>query len=163
MNYNSEQYGFEQIKAKKSYKPKTKDHNEKSLIFSKKIIAALEDKVQSFNKKNQKQIELIQLKKAYKAGFNNIENINKETWAHVNFFLRIMNGEKINYFNNLKYNLIEISGSEFMIKGDLVPEEIDYKQAEEDIKNYSLEDFDFKSHEELYLEDEEDRVTLNVE
>jgi hypothetical protein len=28
------------------------------------------------------------------------------------------------------------------------------------IKNYKLEDFDFKSHEELYLEDEEDRVTI---
>jgi len=167
MNYNSDQYGFEQIKAKKTYKPKTKNrkknNSEKSLVFSKKIIAGLEDKIQSFNKKNEKQIELIQLKKAYKIGFNNIENINKETWAHVNLFLRIMNGEKINFFNNLKSNLIEISGSEFIIKGDLMPEEIDYKQAEEDIKNYNLEDFDFKNHEELYLEDEEDRVIFNVE
>jgi hypothetical protein len=165
MNYNSEQYGFEQIKAKKTYKPKLrkKKNSEKSLEFSKKIIAALEDKVNFHNKDNTKQIKLIDLKRAYKNGFNGNQDLNKETLAHVNMMLRISRGEIGDIISNFKSSSFEIVGSQFLVKGDLIPNENDYKQAEEDIKNYNLEDFDFKSSEELYLEDEEDRVIFDYE
>ena len=165
MNYNSEQYGFEQIKAKKTYKPKLrkKKNSEKSLEFSKKIIAALEDKVNFHNKDNTKQIKLIDLKRAYKNGFNGNQDLNKETLAHVNMMLRISRGEIGEIISNFKSSSFEIVGSQFLVKGDLIPNENDYKQAEEDIKNYNLEDFDFKSSEELYLEDEEDRVIFDYE
>jgi hypothetical protein len=165
MNYNSEQYGFEQIKAKKTYKPKLrkKKNSEKSLEFSKKIIATLEGKVNLHNKDNIKQLKLIDLKRAYKNGFNGNKDLNKETLAHVNMMLRISRGEIGDIISNFKSSSFEIVGSQFVVKGDLIPNENDYKQAEEDIKNYNLEDFDFKSSEELYLEDEEDRVIFDYE
>jgi hypothetical protein len=165
MNYNSEQYGFEQIKAKKTYKPKLrkKKNSEKSLEFSKKIIATLEEKVNLHNKDNIKQLKLIDLKRAYKNGFNGNKDLNKETLAHVNMMLRISRGEIGDIISNFKSSSFEIVGSQFVVKGDLIPNENDYKQAEEDIKNYNLEDFDFKSSEELYLEDEEDRVIFDYE
>jgi hypothetical protein len=164
MNYNSEQYGFEQIKAKKTYKPKLRKNksSEKSLEFSKKIVATLEYKVNLHNKDNTKQLQLIDLKRAYKNGFNESKDLNKETLAHVNMTLRISRGEISDIISNFKSSSFEIVGSQFVVKGDLVPNENDYKQAEEDIKNYNLEDFDFKSHEELYLEDEEDRVIYGL-
>jgi hypothetical protein len=165
MNYNSEQYGFEQIKAKKTYKPKLrkKKNSEKSLEFSKKIIATLEEKVNLHNKDNTKRLKLIDLKRAYKNGFNGNQDLNKETLAHVNMMLRISRGEIGDIISNFKSSSFEIVGSQFLVKGDLIPNENDYKQAEEDIKNYNLEDFDFKSSEELYLEDEEDRVIFDYE
>jgi len=164
MNYNSEQYGFEQIKAKKTYKPKgrKKKSSEKSLEFSKKIIAALEDKAKMHNEKFDKKVNILDLKKAYKNGFNNSQNINKETLAHVNLLLRILRGEA-NLFSNFKSSVFEISGSEFVVKTNLTPQETDYNQAEEDIKNYKLEDFDFSNADELYLDDEEDGVIYGLD
>ena len=162
MNNNSEKLGFDLIKAK--YVPKARKRakaktSENALIFSKKIIAMLEDKVKTHNEKNIKQITLSDLKKAYKNGFNNSEDLNKESLAHVNLMLRISRGEVNEIFKNFKSTGFEISGSEFIIKGDLIPGELDYRQAEEDIINNDLKNFNFKSLEELYLEDEEDRVT----
>jgi len=162
MNNNSEKLGFDLIKTK--YVPKSRKRaktktSENALIFSKKIIAMLEDKVKAHNEKNIKQVTLSNLKRAYKNGFNNSKNLNKEALAHVNLMLRISQGEVNEIFKNFKSTVFEISGSEFIIKGDLIPGELDYKQAEEDIINNDLKDFNFKSLEELYLEDEEDRVT----
>jgi hypothetical protein len=162
MNNNSEKLGFDLVKTK--YVPKARKKakaktSENALIFSKKIIAMLEDKVKAHNEKNIKQITLSDLKKAYKNGFNNSEDLNKESLAHVNLMLRISRGEVNEIFKNFKSTVFEISGSEFIIKGDLIPGELDYKQAEEDIINNDLKNFNFKSLEELYLEDEEDRVT----
>jgi hypothetical protein len=162
MNNNSEKLGFDLIKTK--YVPKSRKRaktktSENALIFSKKIIAMLEDKVKTHNEKNIKQVTLSNLKRAYKNGFNNSKNLNKEALAHVNLMLRISQGEVNEIFKNFKSTVFEISGSEFIIKGDLIPGELDYKQAEEDIVNNDLKDFNFKSLEELYLEDEEDRVT----
>jgi hypothetical protein len=162
MNYNSEQYGFDLIKAKRIYKPKIRKNknSEKSLVFSKKIIAALEDKVKMHNEKFDKKVNLLELKKAYKSGFNQSKDLNEETLAHVNLFLRITQENTKSIFNNFKSGGFEIINNQFIIKASVSPGEIDYAQAKEDIKNYKLENFDFKSHEELYLEDEEDRVTI---
>ena len=53
MNYNSDKYGFELIKSKKNIKTRNRNKNssEKSLIFSKKIIAMLDEKVKIHNEK----------------------------------------------------------------------------------------------------------------
>lgn len=164
MNYNSEQYGFDLIKAKKTYKPKArkKNNSEKSLVFSKKIISALEDKLKLHNDKFNKKINLSELKKAYKSGFNESKDLNKETLAHVNLFLRLAEENSKTIFSNFKSGGFEIINNQFVIKANILPEEIDYIQAEKDIEKYNLQDFDFKTHEELYLDDEEDRVTINV-
>lgn len=160
MNNYSDNLGFDLVKSKKSYKPsKRKKNVEKALVFSKKIIAALEDKILSHSKENGKEIKLFDLKTAYKNGFNNSENLNKETLAHVNLFIRLSKGDLSNIFSNLKSSIFEISGSQFIVKGSLTPSEVDYNQAEQDIIKYDLQDFDFTSAEELYLEDEEDSVT----
>ena len=163
MNYNSDKYGFELIKSKKNIKTRNRNKNssEKSLIFSKKIIAMLDEKVKIHNEKFNKKITLIEIKKAYKSAFNNqSKDLNKETLAYVNLFLRASEGNILNFLNSFGANF-EVIGNQFTIKGNLMPEEMDYKQAEEDIKKYNLEDFDFKSEDELYLEDEEDRVIIS--
>jgi hypothetical protein len=162
MNYNSEQYGFDLIKAKKSYKPKArkKNNSEKSLVFSKKIIAALQDKALIHNEKFNKKVNLVELKKAYKSGFNQSSDLNKKTLAHVNLFLRLAEENTKTIFSNFKSGGFEIINNQFVIKANISPEEIDYIQAQQDIEKYKLEDFDFKTHEELYLEDEEDRVII---
>jgi altronate dehydratase len=161
MTINHDKLGFDVVKAKKSPKSKIKkifdiSDSEKSLVFSKKIIAALEDKLKYHNKNNRKKLKLTDLKKAYKAGFNEAKDLNKETLAHVNFFLRISS----NGSNVFKSEKFEIIGSNFFIKAEAAPEACDYSLAEEDIKKYSLEDFNFKNHEELYLEDENDNITI---
>lgn len=163
MNKNSKEFGFDILKPNKSYKPKLnkKINSEKALIFSKKIIAALEDKLKKHNNQSDKKTTLFDLKKAYKMGFNSSKNINEQALAQVNVFLRAMN--EGNIFSNFKSSTFEILAGEFVIKGSLTPEEVDYKKAEQDIKDYNLNDFDFKSHEELYLEDEEDCVTYTIE
>ena len=162
MNYNSEQYGFDLIKAKKTNKPNSrkKNNSEKSLIFSKKIMAALESKAEIHNSKFNKKVDLLNLKKAYKSGFNESSDLNKETLANVNLYLRLSEDGTKNLLSNFKSGCFEMIGDKFVIKATLSPEAIDYQNAEEDIIKYNLQDFDFKSHEELYLEDEEDRVTF---
>jgi hypothetical protein len=163
MNKNSKEFGFDILKPNKSYKPKFKKkiNSEKALIFSKKIIAALEDKLKKHNNQSDKKTTLFDLKKAYKMGFNSSKNINEQALAQVNVFLRALS--EGNIFSNFKSSTFEILAGEFVIKGSLVPEEVDYKKAEQDIKDYDLNNFDFKSYEELYLEDEEDRVTYTIE
>lgn len=163
MSKDPNKYGFDIIKSNKNYKPKTqkksqKNNSEKALIFSKKIISALENKLSEYNKNNPKKLTISQLKKAYKSGFNHTaKDLNLEAFAHVNLFLRISEG-KVNLSTNFKLNFLEIVGNIVDIKGSVSPEELDYSKAKEDIKNYNLEDFDFKNLEELYLEDEEDRI-----
>jgi hypothetical protein len=166
MNNNSDNLGFYLIKPSKTYKPKTKkksskDNAEKALNFSKKIIATLEDKLKKHNDQFEKKVSLFDLKKAYKIGFNSTKDINKEALAQVNVLLRALS--EGNIFSNFKSSTFEILAGEFIVKGTLVPEEVDYQKAEQDTKDYDLNDFDFKSHEELYLEDEEDRVTYTIE
>lgn len=159
MNKNADKLGFETIKSK-IYRPKIKKKpKEKSLVFSKKIIAMLEEKMKEHNSLNSKKVKMLDLKRAYKSGFNNSEDLNKETLAYVNMYLRIIRGDTINIFNNFKSSGFEIVGNEIFVKGNLSPLEEDYAQAEKDILVHKLEGFDFNSHEELYLEDEEDRVT----
>jgi uncharacterized protein YcnI len=55
------------------------------------------------------------------------------------------------------------STSVFEIEANLEPDDEDFAQAQEDIKNYQLEDFDFSNIDELYLDDEEDGVIYGLD
>lgn len=150
--------------SRKSKKAKANSTSEKSLVFSKKIVAMLEDKMNAYNSEAlNKKVQLKDLKKAYKAGFNtpNPKEINIQAIANVNILLRVLSGKYTNIFNSFKQNNIEIFGSEFLIKGNFNPEQADFDQAKADIEKYGLEDFDFLSVDELYLEDEEDKINTN--
>jgi hypothetical protein len=48
--------------------------------------------------------------------------------------------------------------TEIIIEALLEPSDEDFEQADLDIKEYDLNDFDFSSADELYLDDEEDGV-----
>lgn len=161
MSKDFNKLGFEAIKSK-TYKIK-KRPIEKSLDFSKKIITMLEEKMKKHNETSKKMVKLIDLKRAYKSGFNNSENLNKEAIAHVNMYLRVLSADSSNIFNSFKSESFEIIGKEILVKGNLTPLEIDYNKAEEDILKYKLNNFDFKNIEELYLEDEEDRVSYFID
>lgn len=149
--------------SRKAKKLKNNSTSEKSLIFSKKIVAMLEEKMNIHNSEALRKVQLKDLKKAYKAGFNisNPKEINVQAIANVNILLRLLSGKYTNIFNNFKQNNIEIFGSDFVIKGNFGPEQIDLDQAKADIEKYELQDFDFLSVDELYLEDEEDRINTN--
>lgn len=150
---NKLDFSFEKSKAYKPRLKKKKESSEKAIVFSKKIIALLEDKLKKSSLTN---LSLQDLKKAYKLGFATINSdINKESLARVNALIRSLTNPKdlLNYF---KFNSMEIVKGEITIKGDLLPNELDYEQASKDILEYNLEKFDFKDLDELYLEDEED-------
>lgn len=155
-NINKLDFSFEKNKLYRPKQKRKKQSSEIALIFSKKIIAALEDKLKKSNLSN---LNIDDLKKAYKLGFGvSSSNINKEALARVNALIRSMSNPKdlLNYF---KFNHMEFSNGEILVKGNLMPNETDYLSAEKDIIEYSLEDFDFKHLDELYLEDEEDGIS----
>lgn len=146
-------FSFEKRKDSFRKSKKSELSSEKALVFSKKIVAMLEDKLKKSNLSN---LNIKDLKQAYKSGFNPIySDINKESLARVNSLIRSLNNPKdlLNYF---KSNEINFSQGKIVIQGDLIPDQIDYEQAEKDIVEYKLEDFDFKNLDELYLEDEDE-------
>jgi hypothetical protein len=87
MNYNSENYGFEQIKADNKILK-----NDKAVEFSKKILNAIKAKAKEHNATNPKKVTFAQLKKVYKNNIdilNSEKNFNQVALARVNMFLRI--------------------------------------------------------------------------
>jgi hypothetical protein len=124
MNYNSEQYGFDLIKAKRSgrksaaqtpAKPSERrkgssrnkpgsagTKSDKAIEYSKKVIEALKNKVKEHNSKNKKKVTLGQLKKVFRRGAGAFSSshrpgISRTAWAlaRVNAFLRMVRGGKV--------------------------------------------------------------------
>ena len=88
MNYNSENYGFEQIKANNKILK-----NDKAIEFSKKILNAIKAKVKEHNATSVKKITFAQLKKVYKNNIHALDsekNFNQVAFARVNMFLRMV-------------------------------------------------------------------------
>jgi hypothetical protein len=166
MTYNSDKYGFEQIKASKKInirKKKNVKKTDQAVEFSKKIIATLENKVQDHNSNNIKKINLIQLKRIYRSvgkSFDNKENLNELALAKVNMFIRTISTGfiKENYTNGsddiIQKKYITI------IQASFKPQEQDFEKAQKDIEKFNLNDFKFNNVDELYLDDEEDGVTI---
>lgn len=189
MNYNSEQYGFDlnakrkgpksaaQTPAKPSERKKGSSRNkpgsagtksDKAIEFSKKVIEALKNKVKEHNGKNKKKVTLGQLKKVFRRGAGAFSSshrpgLSRTAWAmaRVNTFLRMVSGKSVkDSYRKADSDIARASTNDYIIEVSFEPNEEDFKEAEEDIKNYDLNDFDFNSAEELYLEDEEDGVTI---
>jgi hypothetical protein len=189
MNYNSEQYGFDlnakrkgpksavQTPAKPSEKRKGSSKNkpgsagtksDKAIEFSKKVVEALKNKVKEHNSKNKKKVTLGQLKKVYRRGAGAFSSshrpgMTRGGWAmaRVNMFLKMVSGKSVkDSYRKADSDIARASTNDYIIEASFDPDEEDVKEAEEDIKKYDLNDFDFISEDELYLDDEEDGVTI---
>ena len=192
MNYNSEQYGFElnaarkgpksaaQTPSKPSERRKGSSRNkpgsagtktDKGIEYSKKVIEALKNKVKEHNSKNKKKVTLGQLKKVYRRGAGAFSSshrpgMSRGGWAmaRVNMFLKMVRGGKVkDSYRKADSDITRASASDYEIEVNFEPDDEDFAQAEIDIKNYKLEDFDFLSADELYLDDEEDGVIYGLD
>lgn len=187
MNYNSENFGFEQIKsarkgpksaaqtpAKPNERKKGSSRNkpgsagtksDKAIDFSKKVIEALKNKVKEHNSKNSKKVTLSQLKKVYRRGAGAFSSSHRPgktrgQWAmaRVNMFLRMVSGKPVKDAYRKADSDIAKAKTEIIVEANLEPSDEDFNQADLDINEYHLNDFDFVSADELYLDDEEDGV-----
>lgn len=187
MNYDPDKYGFEsnaerrgpksasQTPSKPSERRKGSSKNkpgsagtksDKGIEFSKKVVEALKNKVKEHNSKNKKKVTLGQLKKVYRRGAGAFSSshrpgMTRGGWAmaRVNMFLKMVRGGQVkDSYRKADSDVARASISVFEIEANLEPDDEDFAQAEEDIKNYNLNDFDFDSVDELYLDDEEDAV-----
>ena len=192
MNYNSDQYGFElnakrkgpksaaQTPSKPSERRKGSSRNkpgsagtktDKGIEYSKKVIEALKNKVKEHNSKNKKKVTLGQLKKVYRRGAGAFSSshrpgMTRGGWAmaRVNMFLKMVRGGKVkDSYRKADTDITRASASDYEIEVNFEPDDEDFAQAEIDIKNYKLEDFDFLSADELYLDDEEDGVIYGLD
>lgn len=190
MDYNSEQYGFEFIEAKRpgpksssqtpskpSERKKGSSRNkpgsagtksDKAIEFSKKVIEGLKNKVKEHNSKNKKKVTLSQLKKVYRRGAGAFSSSHRPgktrgQWAmaRVNMFLRMVSGKPVkDAYRKADSDIARASTKDYIIEANFEPTEEDFLQADEDIKAFDLNDFDFNSAEELYLDDEKDNIVL---
>ena len=192
MSYNSDQYGFEFIKAKRrgpkssaqtpskpSERRKGSSRNkpgsagtksDKAIDFSKKVIEALKNKVKEHNSKNKKKVTLGQLKKVYRRGAGAFSSSHRPgktrgQWAmaRVNMFLRMVSGKPVKDAYRKADSDIARASNNYTIEANFEPSEEDFALADEDIKNFELNDFDFNSAEELYLDDEDDGIVFTFE
>lgn len=136
---------------------------DKAIEFSKKIIEALKNKVKEHNSKSKKKVTLGQLKKVFRRGAGAFSSSHRPgqsrvSWAmaRVNMFLKMVKGGKVKDSYKKADSDIARASSDYTIDTSFEPSDEDFIQAEEDIKNLELNDFEFDSVEELYLDDESD-------
>ena len=138
--------------------------SDKAIEFSKKVIDALKNKVKEHNSKNKKKVSLGQLKKVYRRGAGAFSSSHRPgktrgQWAmaRVNMFLKMVSGGKVkDSYRKADSDIARASSKDYEIDTSFEPSDEDFNQADEDIKNFELNDFDFESAEELYLDDESD-------
>ena len=193
MSINSKQYSFEFVKAarpgpkssaqtpaKLSERRKGSSRNrpgsagtksDKVIEFSKKVIEALKNKVKEHNAKYSKKVTLGQLKKVFRRGAGAFSSSHRPgqsrvSWsmARVNMFLKMVRGGKVkDSYRKADSDIAKASTNNYIIEANLDPDDEDFLQADEDIKNYNLGDFDFVSADELYLDDEEEGFIFTFE
>jgi len=137
--------------------------SDKAIEFSKKVIEALKNKVKEHNSKNKKKVTLGQLKKVFRRGAGAFSSSHRPgqsrvSWAlaRVNMFLKMVRGGKVKDSYRKADSDIARASSDYTIDTSFEPSDEDFIQADEDIKNFELNDFDFSNPEELYLDDESD-------
>ena len=186
MTYDPEKYGIEsnakrrgpksaaQTPAKPSERRKGSSKNkpgsagtksDKAIEFSKKVIEALKNKVKEHNSKNKKKVTLGQLKKVYRRGAGAFSSSHRPgktrgQWAmaRVNTFLRMVSGKPVKDAYRKADSDIARAKYETIIEASFESSDEDFEKADSDIETYNLNDFDFASVDELYLDDEEDGV-----
>jgi len=193
MNYDSEQYGFDFIQAKRrgpkssaqtpakpSERRKGSNRNkpesagtksDKAIEFSKKVIEALKNKVKEHNSKNKKKVTLGQLKKVFRRGAGAFSSSHRPgqsrvSWAmaRVNMFLKMVRGGKVkDSYRKADSDIAKASTNNYIVEANLDPDDEDFNQAEIDIKEYNLNGFDFTNVDELYLDDEDEGFYFTFE
>ena len=186
MTYDPEKYGIEnnakrkgpksaaQTPSKPSERRKGSSRNkpgsagtksDKAIDFSKKVIEALKNKVKEHNSKYSKKVTLGQLKKVFRRGAGAFSSSHRPgqsrtSWAlaRVNMFLKMVRGGKVKDAYRKADSDIAKAKTEITVEAMLEPSDEDFELADIDIKKYNLNDFDFTSADELYLDDEEDGV-----
>ena len=79
--------------------------------------------------------------------------------ARVNMFLKMVGGGKVkDSYRKADSDIARASVADFEVAANFEPNDEDFAQAQEDLKNYDLNDFEFNDVNELYLDDEEDGV-----
>ena len=142
--------------------------SDKAIEFSKKVIEALKNKVKEHNSKNKKKVTLGQLKKVFRRGAGAFSSshrpgLSRTAWAmaRVNTFLRMVSGGKVkDSYRKADSDIARASKTDYIIEANFESSEEDFIESEADIKNYNLSDFDFESPDELYLDDEEDGISI---
>jgi hypothetical protein len=186
MTYDPEKYGIEnnakrkgpksaaQTPAKPSERRKGSSKNkpgsagtksDKAIEFSKKVIEALKNKVKEHNSKYSKKVTLGQLKKVFRRGAGAFSSshrpgMSRTGWglARVNMFLKMVRGGKVKDSYRKADSDLAKAKTEITIEAMLEPSDEDFEIAKKDIQEYNLNNFDFNSIDELYLDDEEDGV-----
>lgn len=157
MSINQDKLGFESNIVSE---PKDVIKNDKTVEFSKKILATLQDKVKSHNSQNNKKVNINQVKKVYRNTPSD-KNFNQLALARVNMFLRMISG--ISTYVGSNINLSKAINNKYIIEASFNPSMEDVNKADEDINNFNLNDFEFTSIDELYLDDEEDSVIYGLD
>ena len=145
--------------------------SDKAIDFSKKVIEALKNKAKEHNSKNKKKVTLGQLKKVYRRGAGAFSSSHRPgktrgQWAmaRVNMFLKMVSGKPVkDAYRKADSDIAKAFSNNYIIEASLEPDDEDFIQADEDIKNYNLGDFDFISADELYLDDEGDGIIFAFE
>ena len=157
MSINQDKLGFESNIVSES---KDIIKNDRTVEFSKKILAALQNKVKSHNSENNKKVNLNQVKKVYRNTPSD-KNFNQLALARVNMFLRMVSG--ISSYIGANVNFSKAINNKYIVEASFNPSIEDINKAEEDISNFNLNDFEFTSIDELYLDDEEDSVIYGLD
>lgn len=131
-----------------------------AITFSTKVIEMLKNKVKDHNSKHSRKVNLTQLKKVYRRGAGAFSSshrpgMTRGGWAaaRVNMFLRMMAGKSVKDSYRKADSDVARSSTSIDISDSWELEDIDFAQAEIDIKEYDL-NYDFENVEELYLDEE---------
>jgi hypothetical protein len=126
--------------------------------YTKQIITALKEKVKDHNATNETRVSFSQLKSIFISGArikDENRSLNESGLARVNMFLRLSNVETlIHEFKEtsaMDRSYRVISKPMFDFSQFLIPKEVDFIKAKEDIKKFNL-DFNYNSIDDLYFE-----------
>lgn len=151
----------EKRKGSSKNKPGSAGEDGAAITFSNQVIQALQNKVKEHNGKYSKKVTLGQLKKVYRRGAGAFSSSHRPgktrgQWAmaRVNMFLRMMSGKSVKDAYRKADSDIARATALIDISDSWEIEDIDFNQADEDIKQFNL-NYDFSDIEDLYLDDEE--------
>ena len=132
-----------------------------AITFSTKVIEMLKNKVKDHNSKHSRKVNLTQLKKVYRRGAGAFSSshrpgMTRGGWAaaRVNMFLRMMAGKSVKDSYRKADSDVARGSASVDISDSWELEDIDFAQAEIDIKEYDL-NYNFEDVEELYLDEED--------
>lgn len=151
----------EKRKGSSKNKPGSAGTNGDAITFSTKVIEMLKSKVKDHNSKHSRKVNLTQLKKVYRRGAGAFSSshrpgMTRGGWAaaRVNMFLRMMAGKSVKDSYRKADSDVARSSENIDISDSWELEDIDFAQAEIDIKEYDL-NYNFEDVEELYLDEED--------